>query len=1225
MSTTVFSQKRFIGGIADYLKESANGQIANAYYFGRAIDYRSDPQSITLLPGAVNESGSVVTDLIKWGELVPTTLTSYFYGNTGNMYARTSAGSWSKLSTISGSHGNGLSYFTGDDYLYYTQDSTFGRYGPIQGTPQFADNYLGSLGGVPTNTYSVTMASASSQYAHAADSASLSITGDLTLEAYFKSTTLPSVGSAQTILGKWDENASHASYKLDLYGVSGFFGDGSDGALTISSDTTEAPIDSACTGTAGTQTLSATNASFAINQVVLIIQMTSAGGATAGQWERNVIQGYTAGTITLATPLVGTYTTGAQVRVVKQYTTVTINSTKTYTAKAWNGTVGGVLAWLASTLTTGAGNISGNYKGFQGNTNTSGNGEQGQGTDSNGTGNLTTGNGGGGGQSEGGSFYTGAGGGGGGNAAAGTAGGFTSSGGLNHVPGEGGLMAGAADLTTAVMGGAGGTGGCDTRTSSSTASGAGGAFIFITSADWTVTGTTSVSGQTATAGSGGDTGGSGGGAGGSILLKCQTATLGSGLLTATGGSGSVGAGSGASGGAGANGRIVLNYLTSYTGTTSPTLNAIQDNTLVTTTTTQARLGISNNGTSIEYLTQNLSALTTGVWNRLSVSWDASASMATFYVNGVQIGTSTGTKTAIDNNASLLYLAAEKGSSAVDNFFNGLLDDVRIWNNIQTETQIFANLNTQVNVASAGLVAYYKLNNSYSDATANANNLTAVNTPVFTTNVPFPGYTTRNDIDTQNTNIGDTYTLLTAISEASVDTLSFTPVTDPQSSVGFYVDTKGTGNWTVTIHDQQNNVIATSTIANANIPSSGFIEFFFSPQWRILAGYQYHMHLTVSTGTSKVVSGTANDFSDAEYATYFGYLVTDTQFHPIIQFQYQPLGGTLTGAEIIGNERYLAVWDGTNYEPNFITFPPGWHVRSFALWREFLAVGVWRGGNIYDFPNGRVYFWDGVAPAFNFYIDVPDGPINAMFGINTDLYMFAGSRGELLCYQGGYVSNVGNTQSSKIKRMPLLAAGDYTEVYPGAMTMWRGLLHFGLFGSSNSTTMQRGVYSYGTINQYYPNTLSYDYIPSTGNTGNTVTIGCVYPVGQSLIVGWQDGIAYGADKINFSNAPASSGELQVLVQDDGTIWKDKESLKVRADHLPLATGESVATEYNINRTGWIINTANSTSDSIFTADTIVTGRGNEYQIGFYLYATGSTSPTVTGISLLRDNLASETQF
>ena len=55
------------------------------------------------------------------------------------------------------------------------------------------------------------------------------------------------------------------------------FGDGSDGALTISSNTTESPIDASCTGTTGTKTLNALNASFAANQIIYIHQSRGTG------------------------------------------------------------------------------------------------------------------------------------------------------------------------------------------------------------------------------------------------------------------------------------------------------------------------------------------------------------------------------------------------------------------------------------------------------------------------------------------------------------------------------------------------------------------------------------------------------------------------------------------------------------------------------------------------------------------------------------------------------------------------------------------------------------------------------------------------------------------------------------------------------------------------------------------------------------------------------------
>jgi hypothetical protein len=1217
----VKSQKRF-QGISDYPKESSNGQIPDTYYFGRAVNYRDDPQSLTLMPASLKESGSVVTDFLKWADIVPVTLTSFHYGDVGNVYSRTSAGSWANLFTVPASHGNGLAYFSGDDYIYVTSDANISRYGPTQNSPAFTANFLTAQGGIPQNTASLVLASASSMYAHAADSASLSITGNLTLETYFKANSLPAVGSSMTLLGKWDESGALRSYKLDLFGVSGFFGDGSDGSKTISVDTTEAPIDSACTGTAGLQSLSATNVSFAVGQKILIIQMQGTG---AGQWETKTIQGYTAGTITLDTPLTNTYVSGAQVLVGKRYTNVTVNSGKTWKPKAWNGTVGGILFFYANGTVTVTGHIVADNTGFRGGqaVNQQTAGWSGEGT----TGaslqqTAANGNGGGGGQGQGGGPGSPIGaGGGGGNATSGVTGGAGGGG----TGGAGGNSSGATDLTTMTLGGGGGSGGAGDN-SGADAGGVGGGIIFINGVTITVTGTITSNGINGTATQAGSNAGSGGGAGGSILLKTQTATLGSGLITASAGTGGITGGwSSANGGNGSVGRIDINYLTSYTGTTTPTINAIQDNTLVTTTTIQARLGISNDGTAFEYLTQNLNTLTTGTWNRLSIAWTASTSTAQFYFNGLYIGQSIGTKTSIHDNASLLYIGANKGASTIVNYFDGLLNDTRIINNVQTAGQIYANLNQQLSVTYAGLQAYYKFNSAYTDATGNSNTLTPVNSPTFSADVPFAAPTTRLDIDTTQNLTGQTYTLLTAISESSNDLLPFTPVNDPQDSVGFYVDTKGTGNWTLTIHDQQNKVVASQTIAAANIPASGFIEFIFATPWRLITNKSYHMHLTVSTGTSNVVTGTTANFSTAEYTSYFGFLVTDTQFHPVHQFQYQPLGGSLTGAEIIGNERYLAVWDGANYLPNFITFPPGWRVRCFAQWRQYLAIGVWRGGNIYDFHQGRIYFWSGYQPAYDFFIDVPEGQINALFGVDSDLYMFAGFRGILLDYKGGYFYNTGNSSSNKLKRMPLLSAADYTEVYPGALNMWRGLLHFGLYANSNSTTAQKGVYSFGTLNQYYPDTLSYDYVISTGNKASTVSIGLVYPVGQNLIIGWKDGSAYGADMVSFSNPPASSGEVDLLIIDDNAIWNQNANFQVKADFEPLKTGESIDTKVSLDRGAFAFSTPDGTVGDMFTKGQVSNGRGREVQFGADLYATGSTSPTLLAISLLRNGLAEEEQF
>ena len=375
------------------------------------------------------------------------------------------------------------------------------------------------------------------------------------------------------------------------------FGTGADGALTISSDTTEAPIDSACTATIGTTSISATNVSFAASQKVLVIQSQGTG---AGNKEERTIASYVAGTITLTEPLTNSYTTGAQVRVIPQYTDVTIASTKTYSAKAWNGTVGGILAFKSNGTLTVTGTISAVGKGYRGATlQTIGNGYSGEGTT--GTGSSTTSantTAGGGGVERG---EVAGGGAGGGHAAAGSNGVLGSEGG---TPGTGGALCGVANLSTLFFGGSGGKGGAIGSDGDPEGGngGNGGGIIYIFAKTLTNNGSISARGSAGgdgTAGGAGTySGGGGSGAGGSILLNIQSATLGTNTIVASAGDpGGTGDGTGRGfGGTGSTGRIHVNYATSYSGTTSPTVDATLDSTLADTpasTTSTAYAGASN--------------------------------------------------------------------------------------------------------------------------------------------------------------------------------------------------------------------------------------------------------------------------------------------------------------------------------------------------------------------------------------------------------------------------------------------------------------------------------------------------------------------------------------------------------------------------------------------------------------------------------------------------------
>lgn len=372
------------------------------------------------------------------------------------------------------------------------------------------------------------------------------------------------------------------------------FGDGSDGALTISSDTTEAPIDSSCSGTSGTTSLTATNASFAANQKILIHQSRGTG---VGQWELNTIASYTAGTITTTDPLSYTYTDSgssqAQVRVMKQYSAVTIDSTKTYTAKAWDGNVGGILGFYCNGTVTVTGTITATGKGFRGASN-QGNysaGNQGEGTLGIGsTSTSANGSAGGGGAQE---NDNGGSGGGGGNGTSGTTGQL---GGGDVAGGVGGGTSGTASLSTAVFGGGGGSSGSATGSPgyAQGPGGNGGGLIFLIAKTITVTGGIQNNGSSPT---GGPRNGGGGGAGGSTIVKTQTITMGTSLVTASAGSGGVQTGPdyNHAGGAGGVGRIHIDYLTSVSGTTTPTLDSTQDGSLsdsAASTTSTAYAGTS---------------------------------------------------------------------------------------------------------------------------------------------------------------------------------------------------------------------------------------------------------------------------------------------------------------------------------------------------------------------------------------------------------------------------------------------------------------------------------------------------------------------------------------------------------------------------------------------------------------------------------------------------------
>lgn len=1203
MSKALFSQTSFSAGISFSDKEGPKNSVA----FLRAIDHRSDPKSAQLNPRAEKDSGSVVTDLPMWGTRA--CARTFAYGNTGKLYQKEGS-TWTVAHTAADSQGNGLEYFTADGALYYAQDTTFGRLLDACTGATFYDDFLGSEGGEPTNTKSIDFERSSSMYASRADTASTSITADLTIEAYLKPESLPSSGEIYTLVSKWDEQSNKRSYKMDITTSSNFFGDGSDGSLTISSNTTEAPIDSSCSGTIDTYSLTATNASFVAGQKILIHQTR---GTNAGVYQLTSIASYTAGTITTADPLEISYSsTGsnkAQVRVLKQHTDVTVNAGITYTAKAWNPTtgVGGIIGWYANGTTTINGTVTADAKGFIG-----GNSIDGAGATcytGEGTGGATTqshaanGNGGGGGQTETGLNGISSEGGGGGNATSGNTGRAWQNGGSGYslgttsVSGVGGSSSGSSGLSTMTFGGGGGGGGhvFNYAQGNFPAGGNGGGIIL----PFTVTLTMGAAGVITADGGNGENYRNGmlggGGAGGSILIKTQTATLGTTRVTANGGTGA--------GVVGSEGRIHVDYLTSVSGTSSPNYTSAQDSTLGSSVGYVLRLLLSSNGTNSETYTQSITGLiSTSDWARWAVSWENTTSTANFYRNGVLIGTKMGAFTSINDNASKFAIATDFDSAgAAQNFYDGLMDDVRVWNDVRTASELVTNNDQVLFGTEANLIAYYQFTSDVTDSqTDGLNDLTATNSPTYSNDVPFSGVTTRNDQDQGLTSgsFVQSYTLATSINEGATHRQTFVPTRDPQKSIIVDIDTVGTGDWTLTVHDSLNRTVATKTIANAELHTS-FFEFIFADVWRPILGASYHFHLTSTVADGLVDTTGANDLETAYFTTHFQFLVED-QYHPIKE---------MLDFMVIGNERYLAKYEAGNvFNPHRLTFPSGYRVRCLAYWREYLVIGCWKGTSITDYDDGRIFFWDGISDTYNHSIPVPEGGVNAMFGTQDVLYIVAGYTGEILVYTGG-----GSAQ--KFNKIPKLVTGEYIEVAPGSMSMWRSNIHFGVNLNTDSSTVYKGVYSIGSANVAYPPSLGFDYPTSLGEqTSSSVKVSMIFPSGQDLYVGWQNGNAFGIDAINPTNDVYDSGTIELLITDLGSISAKEYPLRLRADFKPLNSGESVRMKYKSDReTNFKVGTY---EDSVNAKQVVmeIKEQCKEIQVVCDVRTTASTSPVLLGITL-----------
>ncbi|PZF74920.1 LamG-like jellyroll fold domain-containing protein [Taibaiella soli] len=120
-----------------------------------------------------------------------------------------------------------------------------------------------------------------------------------------------------------------------------------------------------------------------------------------------------------------------------------------------------------------------------------------------------------------------------------------------------------------------------------------------------------------------------------------------------------------------------------------------------------------------------SLLKTGVWYHIAATWDgATKESMTLYVNGKAYGAANrvdllniNTANPVITTPAYPFKIGNWSTVGTDRYFNGTIDEVRLWNVTRSQTDLQSNMYTDLTVPQTGLFAYYKLD----QGTAGANN------------------------------------------------------------------------------------------------------------------------------------------------------------------------------------------------------------------------------------------------------------------------------------------------------------------------------------------------------------------------------------------------------------------------------------------------------------------------------------------------------------------------
>ena len=139
----------------------------------------------------------------------------------------------------------------------------------------------------------------------------------------------------------------------------------------------------------------------------------------------------------------------------------------------------------------------------------------------------------------------------------------------------------------------------------------------------------------------------------------------------------------------------------------------------------------------------LTNLETGIWYHIAATWDGSKESMRLYINGKSVGTRLD-----DGNINTVGVSQPTGSFMIgqwsqtteNRFFNGSLDEIRVWNVNRSADQIKLGMLANYSSGASGLTAYYPINELTASSVPNA-----TSTPNLNGTISGPGSRTTSPI------------------------------------------------------------------------------------------------------------------------------------------------------------------------------------------------------------------------------------------------------------------------------------------------------------------------------------------------------------------------------------------------------------------------------------------------------------------------------------------------